>query len=300
MNSHRITAGPEDEGERLDVFISLYISDISRSYGKKLISDGKVIVNGNGEKPSYKVAPEDEITVVIDDPEPAGLLAQDIPLDIVYEDDDVVVINKPRGMVVHPSAGHADGTLVNALLHHCGKMPVIGGQMRPGIVHRIDKDTTGLLAVAKNDHAHESLSSQIKAKTACRRYKALVEGAIKQDEGEIDAPIARHRTDRKKMDVAVGGRAAQTIYKVEKRFENYTLLDVELKTGRTHQIRVHLAHIKHPVVGDKVYGYKKQKFNLEGQLLHAYELSFDHPKTKERMVFTAPLPDDFKDILKKI
>ena len=300
MNSYKIAVGPEREGERLDVFISLNISEISRSYGKKLIADGKVLVNGSRAKPSYSVAAEDEITVLIDEPEPVELLAQDIPLDIVYEDDDIIVINKPRGMVVHPSAGHGEGTLVNALLHHCDKMPVIGGKMRPGIVHRIDKDTTGLLAVAKNDSAHKSLSAQIKEKTARRKYKALVEGVIKEDGGEVDAPIARHRADRKKMAVVLGGRSARTIYNVEKRYINHTLLDVELKTGRTHQIRVHMAHIKHPVVGDATYGYKKQKFNLEGQLLHAYELSFDHPMTEERMVFTAPLPGDFQDILKKI
>ena len=300
MKTHKIVAGIEDAGERLDSFVASALPDISRSYSKKLITDGKVLVNDSKAKPSYCVSEDDAISVQIQDPKPTKVQAQDIPIDIVYEDDDVIVINKARGMVVHPSAGHEDGTLVNALLYHCGSMPVIGGETRPGIVHRIDKDTTGLLVVAKNDKAHLSLSEQIREKSASRKYKALVEGVIKDDSGEVDAPIGRHKNDRKKMAVVLGGREARTIYKVERRFASYTLLDVTLTTGRTHQIRVHMAHIKHPVVGDAVYGYKKQKFNLDGQLLHAHELSFNHPKTGERITFNAPLPEDFSSLLKKI
>ncbi len=300
MNNITIIADQDDFGVRIDIIVSSHISEISRSYCKKLILDGKILVNGRKIKPSYSVEEKDEISIEIDEPAEAVIIAQDIPLDIVYEDDDIIVVNKKRGMVVHPSAGHDDGTLVNALLFHCDKMPVIGGQTRPGIVHRIDKDTTGLLVIAKNDTAHINLSEQIKEKSAARKYKALVEGVIRDDSGEVDAPIARHRTDRKKMEVVMGGRSAKTLYKVEKRYGSYTLLDIELTTGRTHQIRVHMAHIKHPVVGDKVYGYKKQKFKLEGQLLHAYELSLDHPRTKIRMTFNAPLPKDFSDMLKKI
>ena len=300
MKIHKIVVDNDDAGVRLDTFVASVLPDISRSYSKKLITDGKVLVNDGKAKPSYCVYEDDIILVKIEDPKPTRVEAQDIPIDIVYEDDDVIVINKARGMVVHPSAGHEDGTLVNALLFHCGSMPVIGGETRPGIVHRIDKDTTGLLVVAKNDKAHLSLSGQIREKSASRKYKALVEGVIKHENGEVDAPIARHKSDRKKMAVVLGGREAKTLYKVEQRFAAHTLLDVTLSTGRTHQIRVHMAHMKHPVVGDAVYGYKKQKFNLEGQMLHAYELSFNHPETGERMTFNAPLPEDFVSVLKKI
>lgn len=300
MKIHKIAVDNDDAGVRLDTFVASVLPDISRSYSKKLITDGKVLVNCGKAKPSYCVCEDDVVSVTIEKPKPTKVEAQNIPIDIVYEDDHVIVINKARGMVVHPSAGHEDGTLVNALLFHCGLMPVIGGETRPGIVHRIDKDTTGLLVVAKNDKAHLSLSEQIREKSASRKYKALVEGVIKHDNGEVDAPIARHKSDRKKMAVVLGGREAKTLYKVEQRFAAHTLLDVTLTTGRTHQIRVHMAHIKHPVVGDAVYGYKKQKFNLEGQMLHAYELSFNHPETGERMTFNAPLPEDFVSVLKKI
>ena len=300
MNKKNIISTLEDVGERIDSFIASHMEEISRSYSKKLINDGKILVNGKKIKPSYSIADNDEISVLIEQPETMEILPQDLPLNIIYEDDDIIVVNKARGMVVHPSAGHDDGTLVNALMFHCDKMPVIGGQMRPGIVHRIDKDTTGLLVVAKNDTAHINLSEQIKAKSARRKYKALVEGIIKEDTGEIDAPIARHRTNRKKMDVVLDGRNARTLFEVEKRFANYTLLDLELTTGRTHQIRVHMSHINHPVVGDKLYGYKKQKFNLKGQMLHAYELTLNHPLTNKKMTFKAPIPKDFEDILKKI
>lgn len=300
MNKKIILIDEIDSGIRIDQIIPQKLSDISRSYTKKLIKDGKILLNDARIKPSSLINTGDEITVIIDEPSEVGLIAQEIPIDIIYEDDDIIVVNKERGMVVHPSHGHEDGTLVNALLYHCDKMPVIGGEKRPGIVHRIDKDTTGLLVIAKNDNAHIKLSAQLKDKTAGRRYKALVEGVIKEDGGEVFEPIARHRTDRKKMAIVQGGKIAHSTFKVEERYRNYTLVDVKLMTGRTHQIRVHMAHIKHPVVGDKMYGYKRQRFNLEGQLLHAYELSLDHPKTGKRMTFNAPLPDDFQNILKKL
>lgn len=300
MNKKIILIDEIDSGIRIDQVIPQKLSDISRSYTKKLIKDGKILLNDARVKPSSLINTGDEITVIIDEPSEVGLVAQEIPIDIIYEDDDIIVVNKERGMVVHPSHGHEDGTLVNALLYHCDKMPVIGGEKRPGIVHRIDKDTTGLLVIAKNDNAHIKLSAQLKDKTAGRRYKALVEGVIKEDGGEVFEPIARHRTDRKKMAIVQGGKIAHSIFKVKERYKNYTLVDVNLMTGRTHQIRVHMAHIKHPVVGDKMYGYKRQRFNLEGQLLHAYELSLDHPKTGKRMTFNAPLPDDFQNILKKL
>jgi len=300
MNNYNLVVEVQDEGTRIDTFIAGNLDDISRSYCKKLIIDGNILVNGKNIKPSYLVIAKDEVTVNIDEPTEAVVKPQNIPIDIIFEDDDIIVVNKQRGMVVHPSAGHDDGTLVNALLFHCDKMPVIGGQTRPGIVHRIDKDTTGLLVVAKNDIAHIKLSEQIKEKSAGRKYKALVEGRVKEDNGEINAPIGRHRNDRKKMSVVLGAREAVSFYSVDKRFKKHTLLTVKLMTGRTHQIRVHMAYINHAVVGDKTYGYKKQQFNLEGQLLHAYELSFNHPKTNERMTFAAPLPMDFEEILKKI
>ncbi len=299
MKKHEIIVKAEDKGIRIDIFIASEFPEISRSYCKKLIIDGKVLLNNARTKPSYCVSDGDIINITIDTPTEIGLIAQDIKIDIIYEDDDIIIINKARGMVVHPSHGHNDKTLVNALLFHCDKMPVIGGQLRPGIVHRIDKDTTGLLVAAKNDNAHITLSKQFKDKTAGRKYYALVEGVIK-DDGEICEPIARHKKDRKKMGVAKGGRTAHTKYKIYKSYSKYTLLDVKLLTGRTHQIRVHLTHIMHPVVGDKVYGYKKQKFNLEGQLLHAYELSLKHPKTGVSMIFNAPMPEDFKSVLRKI
>ncbi|MCK5129076.1 MAG: RluA family pseudouridine synthase [Clostridiales bacterium] len=300
MNSHEIIISKADNGLRIDAVVSTKIPELSRSYCKKLIKDGKVLCNNTEVKPSYLVCENDIIKVIIEKPKEVGLIAQDIPLNIVYEDDDIIVVNKSRGMVVHPSPGHADGTLVNALLFHCKTMPTISGELRPGIVHRIDKDTTGLLVVAKNDTAHVSLSRQLKEKTAGRKYKALVEGVIKEDAGEVLEPIARHKKDRKKMAVVADGKVAHTKFAVEKRYKNNTLLDITLMTGRTHQIRVHLTHIKHPVIGDSVYGYKRQKFNLDGQLLHAYELSLDHPKTDERMTFSAPLPEDFMNVLNKI
>ena len=270
--------------------------DISRSFAAKLISDGHILVNGQLCKSAYLVCEGDIISAEIPQNIPVDIIPQNIPLDIIYEDKYITVINKQRDLVVHPSAGHEDMTLVNGLLFHCNDIKGIGAERRPGIVHRIDKDTTGLLVIAKNDEAMQSLSEQISEKKAKRRYKALVEGIVKED-GLVEAEIGRSRNDRKKQAVIKGGRYAKTNYRIEKTFDKYTLLDILLDTGRTHQIRVHMAHINHPVVGDKLYGYKKQKFTLEGQLLHAYSLEFTHPHTGENMEFTAPMPDDFAKVL---
>lgn len=281
--------------ERLDKVISNQMG-ISRSLAAKLISAGNVIVNSTIKKPSYLVNDGDKISVDMPKAKSTEIIPQDIPIDVIYEDKQIIVINKPRNLVVHPSPGHNDMTLVNGLLFHCKDIEGIGGEHRPGIVHRIDKDTTGLLVIAKNDRAMQSLTEQIASRTAKRKYKALVEGVVKED-GYIEANIGRSHSDRKKQAVVKGGRFAKTIYRVEKQYKNNTLLDVSLDTGRTHQIRVHLAHITHPVVGDSLYGHKKQKYNLEGQLLHAYSLTIMHPKTNKLMEFIAPLPEDFARIL---
>lgn len=281
--------------ERLDKVISNQMG-ISRSLAAKLISAGNVIVNSTIKKPSYLVNDGDKISVDMPKAKSTEIIPQDIPIDVIYEDKQIIVINKPRNLVVHPSPGHNDMTLVNGLLFHCKDIEGIGGEHRPGIVHRIDKDTTGLLVIAKNDSAMQSLTEQIASRTAKRKYKALVEGVVKED-GYIEANIGRSHSDRKKQAVVKGGRFAKTIYRVEKQYKNNTLLDVSLDTGRTHQIRVHLAHITHPVVGDSLYGHKKQKYNLEGQLLHAYSLTIMHPKTNKLMEFIAPLPEDFARIL---
>lgn len=281
--------------ERLDKVISNQMG-ISRSLAAKLISAGNVIVNSTIKKPSYLVNDGDKISVDMPKAKSTEIIPQDIPIDVIYEDKQIIVINKPRNLVVHPSPGHSDMTLVNGLLFHCKDIEGIGGEHRPGIVHRIDKDTTGLLVIAKNDSAMQSLTEQIASRTAKRKYKALVEGVVKED-GYIEANIGRSHSDRKKQAVVKGGRFAKTIYRVEKQYKNNTLLDVSLDTGRTHQIRVHLAHITHPVVGDSLYGHKKQKYNLEGQLLHAYSLTIMHPKTNKLMEFIAPLPEDFARIL---
>jgi len=292
---HRLKVSNIQSSIRLDKFVSQEM-DLSRSLATKLIANGDILVNATSKKPSYLVLPDDEITIEMPESKPVDIIPQDIPLDIVFEDEYIIVVNKQRNLVVHPSPGHEDMTLVNGLLFHCKDIEGIGAQKRPGIVHRIDKDTTGLLVIAKNDKAMQSLSQQIGAKTAVRKYKALVEGALKED-GYVTTNIGRSHTDRKKQAVVKDGRYAKTHYWVEKTFTNYALLDVKLDTGRTHQIRVHLAHINHPVVGDRLYGYKKQKFNLDGQMLHAYLLEFVHPHTGEIVSFTAPLPDDFMHIV---
>ena len=300
MTEHTFTVLPEDAGQRLDKLLCAYFTHYTRSFLQKVIEAGGVELNGVTAKAGSKPAAGTVITVRIDEPEPIDAQPEDIPIDIVYEDGDIAVINKAQGMVVHPAAGNYTGTLVNALMYHVRDLSGIGGAIRPGIVHRIDKDTSGLLVVAKNDMAHLSLAEQIRAKTAHREYAALVLGNIREDEGRIDLPIARHRTDRKRMAVVAGGKEAATDYFVLRRYGKYTLVRAVLETGRTHQIRVHFSHMGHPVVGDKLYGPQNCEFKLAGQLLHAYKLTLTHPRTGELMEFTAPLPEHFTDVLKRL
>ncbi|KRM59273.1 RluA family pseudouridine synthase [Secundilactobacillus malefermentans] len=286
------------ESGRLDKVISDHFADWTRSQVKLAIEENHVRVNGGNEKPKYLVQNGDKIEIDRAEPVASGVEPEDIPLDIVYEDDDVIVVNKPAGMVVHPSAGHPNHTLVNALLYH-SPLSTINGTFRPGIVHRIDKDTTGLLMVAKNDHAHQSLAAQLKAKTNKREYVALVHGIVKNDEGTINAPIARSLKDRKKMGIVQGGRVAITHYRVLERYLNYTLVACRLETGRTHQIRVHMKSIGHPLAGDPLYGPKKTLAGT-GQYLHARELGFRHPVSGKELLFTAPLPDEFQKMIDKL
>ncbi|MDI6605043.1 MAG: RluA family pseudouridine synthase [Thermoanaerobacteraceae bacterium] len=288
-----------DIGKRIDVFLASEM-DYTRSYIKKLILEGLVLVNDDTVKPNYKLKENDKITVNIPEAEKIDIEPENIPLDILYEDEDIIVINKPQGMVVHPAPGNYSGTLVNALLYHCKNLSGINGVLRPGIVHRLDKDTSGVMVVAKNDKAHLSLVNQIKDRKVLKKYVAVVEGVIKEDEGYVEAPIGRHHADRKKMAVVEDGRYALTLYKVLKRFKNNTYVEAVIKTGRTHQIRVHMAYIGHPIVGDAVYGYKKQKFNLKGQALHARLLGIIHPAKNEYMEFEAPLPEYFVKLIEKI
>lgn len=296
-----LEVGAENAGERLDKFISGTAEGISRSFASRLAEDGAVFANGKAVLKKYKVSAGERIEIEVPEPEFTAAEPENIPLDIVYEDDSLLVVNKPQGMVVHPAAGNYGGTLVNALLYHCPKtLSAINGVVRPGIVHRIDKDTSGLLVVAKNNEAHVFLSEQIKMRKANRRYAALLNGVIKED-GTVNKPIARHFSDRKKMAIVPGGREAVTHYHVIETFSSgYTYTECVLETGRTHQIRVHMASIGHSVVGDKTYGIKKEKFKTEGQLLHAKTLGFVHPKSGEYMEFEAPLPNYFEEILKKL
>ena len=283
---------------RIDKVLGHHFSQFSRSHLQKWIEDGNVKVNGQVVKPKYKLAVGDQVVITPEAPQKIDLVPENIPLDIVYEDDDVVVVNKPQGMVVHPAPGHPDHTLVNALLYHC-PLSTINGEFRPGIVHRIDKDTSGLLMVAKNDLAHRSLAAQLKAKTNKREYVALVHGVIKQDAGTIDAPIGRSHKDRKKQAIVADGRHAVTHFKVLKRYRHYTLVSCRLETGRTHQIRVHMKSIGHPLAGDPLYGPRKT-LPGNGQYLHARELGFKHPRTGKELLFTAPLPDYFQQMLDKL
>ncbi|MHC5252007.1 RluA family pseudouridine synthase [Listeria kieliensis] len=285
-------------GERLDKALSTLTGE-SRSLVQMLIKKQAVLVNGEKTKANYKVKTGDELSYEIEEPEELSVSPENIPLDIYYEDVDVLVVNKPQGMVVHPSAGHSTGTLVNALLYHCTDLSGINGVIRPGIVHRIDKDTSGLLMVAKNDVAHESLSEQLKAKTSDRIYLALVHGDIKHQKGTIEAPIGRAKEDRKKMAVVADGKEARTHFEVLERFGDYTLVKCELDTGRTHQIRVHMKYIGHPLAGDPKYG-PKNTLAGNGQFLHASELGFLHPRTGGALHFKAPLPENFEAALKQL
>lgn len=290
------------EGLRIDKFLAEEFPEMSRSYIQKLIKDDQVTVNGKIVKANYKVAEADE--VVLNQPElkEPDILAENIPLDILYEDSDLLIVNKPKGMVVHPSAGHYTGTLVNALMYHCkDDLSGINGVMRPGIVHRIDMDTTGSLLVCKNDFTHNDIAEQLKVHSIRRVYHAIVHGVIKEDEGTVDAPIGRHPIDRKKMSINhKNGKEAVTHYKVIKRFRDYTYIQCQLETGRTHQIRVHMASLKHPLVGDSVYGPAKCPFKLQGQTLHAKIIGIVHPRTQEYLEADAPLPEYFVSLLNKL
>ncbi|MGE5329074.1 MAG: RluA family pseudouridine synthase [Deltaproteobacteria bacterium] len=291
----------EYEGLRLDIYINKKLIDKSRSTVQKLLGDGFVKVDGKVEKSSYKVKEANSILVTIPELEKLEIEAQDIPIEVIYEDNDIAVINKQKGMVVHPACGNYSGTLVNALLYNCKNLSGINGVIRPGIVHRIDKDTSGVLVIAKNDNAHTKLSEQLKKHTMNRIYYALVHGEIKANSGKIEAAIGRHKTDRKKMSVVTkGGKNAVTYFEVLERFSGYSFIRAKLETGRTHQIRVHMSYIGHPLVGDEVYGYKKQKISIKGQMLHAAVLGFIHPTTEQYMEFETALPVEFTELLEKL
>ena len=298
----RLTLTADREGERADALLSLLIPDLSRSAAQKLLERGAVISNGRPVRKNDKPAPGQLLEVSLPDPEPIDVIPQDIPLDVVYEDGDVIVVNKPVGLVVHPAPGHPDGTLVNALLYHCGNsLSGINGQLRPGIVHRIDRDTSGLIIAAKNDRAHLALAAQLQDHSLARTYEAVAVGSLKEDGGTVNAPIGRHPVDRKKMAIdRKNGREAVTHWSVLARYPSYTHVECRLETGRTHQIRVHLASIGHPLLGDTVYGAKKPVPGLAGQCLHARRLRFIHPSTGEPVELECPLPDWFQEILRKI
>ena len=291
----------ENGNMRLDKELSILDNALSRSIIQKQLENGDVLVNGKREKASYKTKLNDEILMKEIEPKEIELKAQDIPIDIVYEDSDIIVVNKPKGMVVHPANGNPDGTLVNAIMNICkDSLSGIGGEIRPGIVHRIDKDTSGLLIVAKNDKAHINLSEQIKNREITKKYVALVRGVIKENFATIDMPIGRSDKDRKKMAVRKDGKKAVTHFDVIERFDGFTYLDIKIDTGRTHQIRVHMAEIGYPIVGDMVYSNGKNPFGVEGQMLHAKSLDFKHPITGEQMHLEAPLPEYFEEVLEKL
>ncbi len=288
----------EQVGNRIDKMLSNQLEELTRSFIQKLFTSGNITVNNKTVKPSYKVAKGDVIHLLIPEAEELEIIPEEIPLDILYEDNDVILINKPKGMVVHPAAGHYSGTLVNALLYHCTDLSGINGVLRPGIVHRIDMDTTGVIIACKNDFAHNNIAEQLKEHSITRRYEAIVYGNLKEEEGCINAPIGRHPNDRKKMAInRKNGKEAITHYRVLERFGSYTWIECRLETGRTHQIRVHMASIGHPLLGDLVYGPAKSPFALQGQCLHAYVLGFLHPRTEEYMEFTAKHPEYFEKLL---
>ena len=290
-----------ENSKRLDAYIASQDEEITRTTAQRLIEQGTILVNGKKQKVSYKVSAGDIITIEEVEPQEIELKAQDIPIEIVYEDNDIIVVNKPKGMVVHPANGNPDGTLVNAIMAICkDSLSGIGGEIRPGIVHRLDKDTSGLLIVAKNDKAHVNMSEQIKNHEVKKTYIALVRGIVKENEATIDMPIGRSSSDRKKMAVTKNGKNAVTHFKVLKRYDKYTLLEVNIETGRTHQIRVHLSHIGCPVIGDYTYSNGKNEFGVVGQCLHAKQLEFKHPITEKEMKLEAPLPQYLEDILQNL
>lgn len=291
----------EDAGRRMDAWLSEQIEELTRSAVQRLIQDGCVTADGKPLAKNYKITGKETVAVMLPEPEPVDVVPQNIPLDVVFEDDDVIVVNKPKGLVVHPAPGHPDGTLVNALLYHCGdSLSGIGGELRPGIVHRIDRDTSGLIIAAKNDFAHQKLAAQLADHTLARIYHCIVVGNLHEDSGTIDAPIGRHPVDRKKMAVVHDGRYAVTHWRVLKRYQGYTHVECRLETGRTHQIRVHMASISHPILGDTVYGNKKEISGLQGQCLHAVGLRFIHPRTEEAVELHCELPEAFIRQLEKL
>ena len=291
----------QGKNKRLDAFLAESVDGVSRAAAAKLVESGAVLVDGKAPSKSFKLTGAETIEVTLPEPEPIAAVPQDIPLNVAYEDADVIVVNKPSGMVVHPAPGHPDGTLVNALLYHCGdSLSGVGGALRPGIVHRIDRDTSGLIIAAKNDAAHQSLAAQLKDHTLARTYECIVVGNLRDDRGTVNAPIARDPRDRKRMAVVAGGREAVTHWAVVARYPGYTHVRCRLETGRTHQIRVHMAYIGHPILGDTVYGAKKPVPGLTGQCLHAVGLRFLHPRTGEALELSCPLPDEFVAMLKKL
>jgi len=309
--SLHLSVAASNEGERLDAFLASHVEGWSRARLQRLIEEADVLVNGHAVKSSYKLRPNDEIEVELTPPPSTSFSPENIPLDVVYEDNELIVVNKPAGIVVHPAAGVMSGTLANALAFHFQQLSTSGGVVRPGIVHRLDKGTSGLMVVAKTESAHEDLADQFRDREIFKSYVALVHGHVEKRTGQIDQPIARDRGNRTRMAVVRGGRPSISIYRVRKRFERFTLLNVELKTGRTHQIRVHLSWLKHPVVGDDAYGSGRDKTipdhqlrlsiaNLGRQFLHAEQLGFRHPQTKEELRFTAPLPAELQTVLNEI
>ena len=301
MNSYEFFIDDEEAGERIDKYLASLLPDYSRSYIQKMIADGNVQADGRSLKANYRIRTGDHLTVAAADPVIPEIVPENIPLDILYEDSDILVVNKPRGMVVHPAPGHYSGTLVNAVMYHCrDDLSTINGVLRPGIVHRIDKDTTGVLVVCKNDIAHRKIAEQLSVHSITRRYRALVYNNIKEDTGTVDAPIGRMPNDRKKMGINYkNGRNAVTHYRVLERFGRYTYIECQLETGRTHQIRVHMTSIGHPLIGDTVYGPSKDPFHLGGQALHAMALGFIHPTSGEYVEFQAPLPEYFQKLLQR-
>ena len=301
METATLTVPPEAAGRRLDAFLAQALPELTRSAAQRLIAGGQVAVDGHPPAKSMKLSGGETVSVAPPEPEEARALPEDIPLDVVYEDGDVIVVNKPVGMVVHPAPGHSGGTLVNALLHHCGSsLSGVGGELRPGIVHRIDRDTSGLLIAAKNDFAHQALSTQLQDHSLRRTYEAVVLGNLRADSGTVDAPIGRCPSDRKKMAVVPGGRPAVTHWEVLERFPGCTHIRCRLETGRTHQIRVHMAHIGHPLLGDTVYGARRAVPGLTGQCLHAVALTFRHPRTGEELTVSCPLDEEFAALLRKL
>ena len=288
-------------GSRVDAYLAANLENVTRSAAQRLLEEGRVTCGGRPLAKNYRLTGTEIIEVALPDPEPVDVAPQDIPLDVVYEDGDVIVVNKPKGLVVHPAPGHPDGTLVNALLHHCGdSLSGVGGELRPGIVHRIDRDTSGLIIAAKNDFAHQGLAAQLADHTLSRTYECIVVGNLRSDSGTVDAPIGRSPADRKKMAVVPNGRRAVTHWEVIARYPGHTHVRCRLETGRTHQIRVHMAHIGHPILGDTVYGAKKAVPGLQGQCLHAAALRFIHPRTGEMVEVTCPLPEEFQAQLRKL